>query len=95
MEDYKCGKTRSLAMSEDSEDPVVKTVQPTIKTCRKWKVVEATDQAKGFLKIKEVIWQTQTDRKVLGSSVTKWWSKAEGKEKRDVVINEIRLNEDF
>ena len=32
---------------------------------------------------------------MLGSSVTKWWSKAEGKEKRDMVINEIRLNEDF
>ena len=43
--------------------------------------------------IKEVIGQTQTDRKELSSSVTKWWSDAEGKEKRDV-INEIRLNED-
>ncbi|KAK3757375.1 hypothetical protein RRG08_058232 [Elysia crispata] len=30
----------------------------------------------------------------LGSSTAKWWSKAEGKEKRDMVINEIRLNED-
>ncbi|KAK3790019.1 hypothetical protein RRG08_016332 [Elysia crispata] len=38
--------------------------------------------------------QTQTDRKGLGSSTAKWWSKAEGKEKRDMVINEIRLNED-
>ena len=47
------------------------TVQPTIKTGRKWKVVEATDEAKERLKIKEVIGQTQTDRKGLGSSVTK------------------------
>ena len=73
----------------------MKTVQSTIKTSREWKVVEATDQAKGCLKIKEVFGQPQTDRKGLGSSVTKWWSKAEGKEKRDMVINEIRLNEDF
>ena len=77
-------------MLEDSEDPIVKTVQPTIKTGRKWKVVEAVDEAK----IKEVIGQTQTVRKGLGSSTAKWWSKAEGKEKRDMVINEIRLNED-
>ena len=81
-------------MLEDSEDPVVKTVQPTIKTGRKWKVVEAVHEAKECLKIKEVIGQTQTDRKWLGSSTAKWWSKAEGKEKREMVINEIRLNED-
>ena len=94
LEEYKCGKARLLSMLEDSEDPIVKTVQPTIKTGRKWKVVEAVDEAK-CLKIKEVIGQTQTDRKGLGSSTAKWWSKAEGKEKRDMVINEIRLNEDF
>ncbi|KAK3801615.1 hypothetical protein RRG08_011492 [Elysia crispata] len=79
-----------LSTLEDSEDPVVKTVEPTIKTGRKWKVVEAVDEVKDCLKIKEVIGQTQTDR----SSIAKWSSKEEGKEKRDMVINEIRLNED-
>ena len=72
----------------------MKTAQPTIKTGREWKVVEAVDEVKECLKIKEVIGQTQTDRKGLGSCTAKWWSKAEGKEKRDMVINEIRLNED-
>ncbi|KAK3797119.1 hypothetical protein RRG08_060463 [Elysia crispata] len=51
LEEYKCGKARLLSMLEDSEDPVVKTVQPTIKTGRKWKVVEAVDEAKECLKI--------------------------------------------
>ena len=72
VEEYKCGKARLLSMLEDSEDQVVKTVQPTIKTGRKRKVGEATDQGKECLKIKEAIGQTQTDRKGLGSSVTKW-----------------------
>ena len=94
VEKYKYGKARLLSMSEDSEDPVVKTVQPTIMTGRKWKAVEATDEAKEYLKFNELIGQTQIDHKGLGSSVTKWWSKAEGEEKRDMVINEIRLNED-
>ena len=35
VEEYKCGKARLLSMLEDSEDPIVKTVQPTIKTGRK------------------------------------------------------------
>ena len=59
-------------MLEDSEDPVAKTIQPTTKTGRKWKVLEVTDQATECLKIKEVIGQTQTGRKGLGSSVTRW-----------------------
>ena len=56
--------------------------------------VQATDQAKECLKIKEVIWQTQSVYKGLVSSVTSWWSKVEGKEKRDMVIDKIRLNKD-
>ena len=44
--------------------------------------------------MKEVIGQTQTKRKGLGSSETYWWSKAEGKEIRNKVVNEIQLNED-
>ena len=71
LEEYKCGKARLLSMLEDSEDPIVKTVQPTIKAGRKWKVVEAVDEAKECLKIKEVIGQTQTNRKGLGSSTAK------------------------
>ena len=35
FEEYKCGKATLLSMVEDSEDPVVKTVQPTIRTGRK------------------------------------------------------------
>ena len=45
-------------------------------------------------KIKEIIVQAQTDCKGLVTSVIKWLSKAEGKEKRDMVINKIQLNED-
>ncbi|GFO01873.1 polyprotein [Plakobranchus ocellatus] len=82
LEEYKCGKARLLTMLEESDDPVVKTVQPSLKTGRKWKVTEAVDEAKECLKMKEVIGQTQTDRKGFGSTTVKWWSKTEGKEKR-------------
>ncbi|RUS73564.1 hypothetical protein EGW08_018655 [Elysia chlorotica] len=55
LEEYKCGKARLFSMLEDSDDPVVKTVQPSIKTGRKWKAVTAVDQAKECLKIKETL----------------------------------------
>ncbi|GFS10621.1 reverse transcriptase [Elysia marginata] len=79
LEKYKCGKFRLVTMLEVSDDPVVKTVQPSIKTGRKWKVAEAIDEAKECLRLKEVIGQSQTDRKGLGSSSLKWWSKTEDK----------------
>ncbi|GFO12335.1 reverse transcriptase [Plakobranchus ocellatus] len=94
LEEYKCGKVTLPTMLEESDDPVVKTVQPSLKTGRKWKVTEAVDEAKECLKMKEVISQTQTDRRGLGSTTAKWWSKTEGKEKRDIIIDEIRNKED-
>ncbi|GFO18905.1 polyprotein [Plakobranchus ocellatus] len=94
IQEYKCGKARLLTMLEESDDPVVKTVQPSLKTGRKWKVTEAVDEAKECLKMKEVIGQTQADRRGLGSTTAKWWSKTEGKEKRDMIIDETRNKED-
>ncbi|GFN79191.1 reverse transcriptase [Plakobranchus ocellatus] len=120
IEEYKCGKARLLTMLEESDDPVVKTVQPFLKTGRKWKVTKAVDEAKEWLKMKEpslktgrkwkvtgaadeakeclkmkeVIGLTQTDRRGLGSTSATWWSKTEGKEKRDMIIDEIRNKED-
>ena len=90
LEEYECDKVRLLSMIGNSKNPV----QPIIKTGRKWTVVEATDWAKECLKIKEVIGRTQTDRRGLGSSRIKWWSKVEGKKKRDMVINEIQLTKE-
>ncbi|GFO26055.1 reverse transcriptase [Plakobranchus ocellatus] len=40
-------------MLEESDDPVVKTVQPSLKTGRKWKATDAVDEAKECLKMKE------------------------------------------
>ncbi|GFR87724.1 polyprotein [Elysia marginata] len=89
LEEYKCGL---VTMLEDYDDPGVKTVQSSIKTSREWKEAEAIDEAKECLRLKEVIGQSQTDRKGLGSTSLKCWSKTEGK-KRDIVIDEVRQRE--
>ena len=83
-----------ISILENSKDAVVNTVQPTVKTGRKWKVVEAVDQAKECLKFEEVIGLIQNGCKGLGSATATRWSKEERKEKRFKVISKIRLNED-
>ena len=94
VEEYKAGKVRLQVMLETSKDEVVREVQPTLKTGRKWKVLEAVDDARENLRLKEVLGHTQVGRQGLGSSKMQWWSKAQGKERRDMVIQEIRSTED-
>ncbi|MCG8432275.1 MAG: hypothetical protein MJA29_14040, partial [Candidatus Omnitrophica bacterium] len=94
VEEYKAGKARLEMMLRESSDEAVRTVQPTLKTGRKWKVGEAVDSAKESLELKEVIGYTQTNRRGFGHGDAKWWSKANTKERRDMVINEIREDEE-
>lgn len=94
VEEYKTGKVRLQVMLTESQDEVVRSSQASLKTGRKWKVCEAIHQAEQGLKLKEVIGHTQTDRQGLGRSEMKWWSNTTGKEKRDMVIQEVRQEED-
>ena len=94
VEEYKVGKVRLHTMLEGSADEVVKTVQPTLKTGRKWKVQEGVDQAEAELKMKEIMGHTQETRQGLGMNKMSWWSEANGKQKRDLVIQAIRQDED-
>ena len=94
VEEYKAGKARLLTMLQDSKDEHVRSVEPTLKTGRKWKVAECVEAAKQSLQLKEVIGYTQTDRKGFGHGEEKLWSKAGPKQKRDMVIHEIRNEEE-
>ncbi|GFO05652.1 reverse transcriptase [Plakobranchus ocellatus] len=69
-------------MLENSEDRAVRSIQPQLRTGRKWKDDKAVNQTKDGLKMKEVIGLTQTGRKGLGSGGVKWW----GKQKITIVI---------
>ena len=94
VEEYKVGKARLLSMLEESEDNIVRSVQPKLRTGKKWKVQEAVNNAKRNLSIKEIIGHTQTNRQGLGATKMQWWSKAKGKEKRDMIIQELKKEED-
>ncbi|GFO13593.1 reverse transcriptase [Plakobranchus ocellatus] len=63
LEEYKCGNTRLMTMLEDSDDTVVRSIQPQLRTGRKWKVAEGVNQIKQGLKMKEVTGLTHTGRK--------------------------------
>ena len=93
MEEFKSGKVKLKMMLDDSKDKVIKSLNPSLKTGRKWKVKD-TISAKENLAFKEVIGLTQTGRQDLGVNEKKWWSQANGKDRRDMVIQEVRNEED-
>ena len=90
MEEFKSGKVRLQMMLDDSKDKVIKSLNPTLKTGRKWKVKDTIISAKENLAFKEVIGLSQTGRQGLGVNEKKWWSQAKGKDRRDMVIQEVR-----
>ena len=94
VEEYKAGKARLQIMLETSEDEIVRSIQPTLRTGRKWKVAQAVEDAKDSLRMKEVIGHTQQGRQGLGSQKMCRWSSLQGKESRDMVIQEVRNSED-
>ena len=81
-------------MLQDTSDDMVRMIQPTPMSGRKWKPYEAIEASKESLKLKEVIGPAQTNRQGLGHSTASWLSRSSGKEKRDMIINEVRKDED-
>ena len=94
VEEYKVDKARLLCMLQESEDHIVRNFHPEPKTGRKWKVQKAVTEAKDNLKFKEIIGHTQTNKQGLGATKMEWWSKATGKSKRDMVLQELRRDEE-
>ena len=94
VEEFKSGKIRLQMMLDDSKDKVVKSLNPTLKTGRKWKVRDTVTRAKNNLNFKEVIGYTQTGRQGLGMTERQQWTKTTGKNRRDMVIQDVRNEED-
>ncbi|GFN81807.1 polyprotein [Plakobranchus ocellatus] len=63
VEEYKCGKARLMTMLEDSEDPAVRSIQPHLRSGRKWKVDKAVNQAKEGRKMKRSLVSLRMEKK--------------------------------
>lgn len=93
-EEYKAGKARLAMMLQDSVDPTVQKSEPKLRTGRKWKAKSAVDNAQAALRLKEVMGATQSGRQGFNSSEGPWWSQASPRERREMVVQEVREAED-
>ena len=75
VEEFKSRKIRLQMMLDDSTDEEVKSLKPTLKTGKKWKVRCTIRSAKDNLAFKEIIGHTQTGRQDFETNEKQWWSK--------------------
>ena len=67
---------------------------PAVETGRKWSTSTAVAEAESSLKLKDICGVTQLDRCGIGYSQVQLWSFSSAKERRKLVVEEIRQEEE-
>ena len=95
VEEYKCAKSRLEMTLTESRDPFVRGAAPTLVTGRKWKPSAAVAVAKTALRHRDIVGHVQHGRGGLGlEATTPTWQKATPAERRHMVVEEVRHQEE-
>ncbi|KAL1276557.1 hypothetical protein QQF64_036180 [Cirrhinus molitorella] len=79
----------------ESEDAIIRTAAPRVVAGRKWTPSEAVRSAKSALYLRDVVGQVQHGRAGFGLIPrTPLWHKATSAQKRQLVVEEIRRQEE-
>jgi hypothetical protein len=93
VEEFKVGKVRLQLMLRDSPDSFIRNLEPELEAGRKWRVLEALNEAESRVRFENIRGNVQVGRRGLGWS--KWsFAGSDFKERRDSVCNEIRKKEE-
>ena len=93
-EEFKVTRTREAMMYRDSTDIRVTTAGILVKTGKKWQAQEAITRAEARLRHKMLVGSVARGRAGLGSFPKPRYDQARGKEKRQLVQDEIRAEEE-
>ncbi len=95
VEEFKCTKVRLVMTLTESEDAVIRTAAPQVVAGRKWTPSEAVQSAKSALHFRDVVGQVQHGRAGFGLiPKTPLWHKATSLQKRQLVVEEVRRQEE-
>ncbi|XP_050957201.1 uncharacterized protein LOC127158092 [Labeo rohita] len=89
-EEFKVTRARELMMYRDSSDKKVASAGILVKTGRKWKAQEAVNRAEARLQHSVLVGNSAVGRAGLGSFPKPRYDKARGREKRQMVQDEVR-----
>ncbi|XP_077372334.1 uncharacterized protein LOC144033646 [Festucalex cinctus] len=89
-EEFMVTRAREVLLYRDSSDNRVSSAGIQVKTGRKWCAQEAVDQAESRLRHSELVGPVACGRAGLGSNPRPSYNKAQGKEKRLLIQEEVR-----
>ncbi len=89
-EEFKVTRAREVLMYRDSSDAKVSSAGICVKTGRKWQAQKAVDRAEERLRHGVLVGNVAVGRAGLGSFSKPRYDKARGREKRQLVQNEVR-----
>ena len=93
--EYKCSKVRLQMTLKDSRDHTISNAAPLLSTGRKWKPSDAVQHAKSALRHNDIVGHVQLGRGGLGLAASKpTWRKASTSERRKMVVEELRRQEE-
>ncbi|XP_061878077.1 uncharacterized protein LOC133630482 [Entelurus aequoreus] len=89
-EEFMVTRSRELLQYRESSDPKVAQAGIEVRTGRKWRAAEAVDVAEARLRQRVLVGTVAQGRSGLGSRRTPRYDKAQGKEKRSLILEEVR-----
>ena len=93
-EDFKATKTRNMVTFQESEDPCIKGAEIAVDAGRKADTKAEIQEAKGRLKMQEIIGLTNKGKEGLGMRKQKYYSKSTSKEQRDMIVKTVKEKEE-
>ncbi|RXN33882.1 hypothetical protein ROHU_015321 [Labeo rohita] len=90
VEEFKVAKCRLSLIYRDSRDQLTRKAGVRTRSGRKWAASTAIDQAECSLRTKEIIGNPCTGRQGLGTAHFQQWSKSSPREKRIMILDEVR-----
>ncbi|KAK0140163.1 hypothetical protein N1851_022917 [Merluccius polli] len=95
VEEFKVAKCRAVMMLKDSPDKMVRGAGVTTRSGCKWAADRHVERAESMLKLKDIIGNPCMGRQGLGSTHFQQWTKADPRQRSDMVQAEVRqLEED-
>ncbi|KAL3972927.1 tetraspanin-7 [Sarotherodon galilaeus] len=88
--EFMVSRSRELLQYRESSDPRVAVAGIEVRTGRKWRAAEAVDIAVSRLQQRVIVGTVAQGRAGLGSSRKPNYDKAQGKERRSLILEEVR-----
>ena len=94
VEEVKAAKTRILYTYQQSSDECIRNANINVDAGSKWSIRKEIPEAESRLRLQEIAGIANIGREGIGMSHRQYFSKSSGKEKRGLIVQQVRIKEE-